>query len=83
MGQGLVMVIAQCAAEELGMPYERVRVLLSDRTRRPTAPDNASRQTYVTGNAARLAASTLRRQWRRWSQRCATFRRTRSASRKV
>ena len=30
MGQGLVAVLAQCAAEELGVPYERIRVLLSD-----------------------------------------------------
>ncbi len=61
MGQGLVMVIAQCAAEELGVPYEHVRVLLSDTDKTPNGgPTTASRQTYVTGNAARLAASTLR-----------------------
>lgn len=61
MGQGLVMVVAQCAAEELGVPYERVRVLLSDTDKTPDGgPTTASRQTYVTGNAARLAASTLR-----------------------
>jgi xanthine dehydrogenase molybdenum-binding subunit len=61
MGQGLVMVVAQCAAEELRVPYERVRVLLSDTDKTPNGgPTTASRQTYVTGNAARLAASTLR-----------------------
>jgi xanthine dehydrogenase molybdenum-binding subunit len=61
MGQGLTMVVAQCAAEELGVPYERVRVLLGDTDRTPDGgPTTASRQTYVTGNAARLAANELR-----------------------
>jgi xanthine dehydrogenase molybdenum-binding subunit len=61
MGQGLVMVVAQCAAEELRVPYKRVRVLLSDTDKTPNGgPTTASRQTYVTGNAARLAASELR-----------------------
>ncbi len=61
MGQGLAHVVAQCTAEELQLPYERVRVLLSDTDLTPDAgPTTASRQTYVTGNAARLAASTLR-----------------------
>lgn len=61
MGQGLVMVVAQCAAEELGVGYEWVRVLLSDTDKTPDGgPTTASRQTYVTGNAARMAASQLR-----------------------
>ena len=61
MGQGLVMVLAQIAAEELGVPYGRVRVLLSDTDLTPDGgPTTASRQTYVTGNAARFAASELR-----------------------
>jgi CO/xanthine dehydrogenase Mo-binding subunit/aerobic-type carbon monoxide dehydrogenase small subunit (CoxS/CutS family) len=62
MGQGLVMVVAQCAAEELGVPYSRVRVLLSDTDLTPDGgPTTASRQTYVTGNAARMAAGELRK----------------------
>jgi selenium-dependent xanthine dehydrogenase len=61
MGQGLGMVVAQCTAEELGIPYEHVRVLLSDTDLTPDGgPTTASRQTFVTGNAARLAAGTLR-----------------------
>lgn len=61
MGQGLGMIVAQCTAEELGLPYERVKVLLSDTDLTPDAgPTTASRQTYVTGNAARLAAGALR-----------------------
>jgi xanthine dehydrogenase molybdenum-binding subunit len=61
IGQGLVGVCAMAAAEELGLPYERVRVLLSDTDRTPDGgPTTASRQTFVTGNAVRLAARTLR-----------------------
>jgi xanthine dehydrogenase molybdenum-binding subunit len=61
IGQGIGMVVAQCAAEELGIPYASVRVMLPDTDLTPDAgPTTASRQTYVTGNAARLAASALR-----------------------
>jgi selenium-dependent xanthine dehydrogenase len=61
MGQGLVAVLAQCAAEELGLPYEQVRVLLSDTDLTPNGgPTTASRQTYMSGNAVRLAAANLR-----------------------
>jgi selenium-dependent xanthine dehydrogenase len=61
MGQGLVTVVAQCAAEELGLPFDRVQVLLSDTDLTPDGgPTTASRQTYVTGNAARLAARGMR-----------------------
>jgi xanthine dehydrogenase molybdenum-binding subunit len=61
IGQGLVGVVAMCTAEELGLPYDRVRVLLSDTDLTPDGgPTTGSRQTYVTGNAARLAARALR-----------------------
>jgi xanthine dehydrogenase molybdenum-binding subunit len=61
IGQGLVGVLAAIVAEELALPYPRVRVLLSDTDRTPDGgPTTASRQTFVTGNAARLAAQTLR-----------------------
>ncbi len=61
MGQGLSVVLAQIAAEELGMPVARVRVLLSDTDLTPDGgPTTASRQTYVSGNAARYAAVTMR-----------------------
>ncbi|MEW6579351.1 MAG: molybdopterin cofactor-binding domain-containing protein [Chloroflexota bacterium] len=61
MGQGLSVVLAQVTAEELRMPVERVRVLLSDTDLTPDGgPTTASRQTYVSGNAARYAAITLR-----------------------
>ncbi len=61
IGQGLVTVVAQITAEELGLPYQQVKVLLSDTDLTPDGgPTTASRQTYVTGNAARLAAGTMR-----------------------
>jgi CO/xanthine dehydrogenase Mo-binding subunit len=61
MGQGLSVVLAQIAAEELGLPVHQVRVLLSDTDLTPDGgPTTASRQTYVSGNAARHAASTMR-----------------------
>jgi CO/xanthine dehydrogenase Mo-binding subunit/aerobic-type carbon monoxide dehydrogenase small subunit (CoxS/CutS family) len=61
MGQGLTTVVAQAVAEELGLPFERVRVLLSDTDLSPDGgPTTASRQTFVTGNAARLAARSMR-----------------------
>lgn len=61
IGQGLVTVVAQITAEELGLPYQQVKVLLSDTDLTPDGgPTTASRQTYVTGNAARMAAGNMR-----------------------
>ena len=61
MGQGSDTVAAQIAAECLGLPYELVDVVACD-TR--TCPDGgmttASRQTFVTGNAVKMAAEQLR-----------------------
>jgi len=54
-------VLAQIMAEELGIPFERVRVLLSDTDLTPDGgPTTASRQTAVTGNAAKFAARGMR-----------------------
>ena len=62
LGQGLTTVLAQIAAEVFGLPIERVHVLLSDTDLCPDGgPTTASRQTFVSGNAARLAAEGLRR----------------------
>ncbi|MEJ5313973.1 MAG: molybdopterin cofactor-binding domain-containing protein [Anaerolinea sp.] len=61
LGQGLPTVLQMIAAEELGQPLQQVSVLLSDTDRTPDGgPTTASRQTYVTGNAVRYAASALR-----------------------
>ena len=61
LGQGLVTVLHMIVAEELSMQPEKVRVLVMDTDLTPDGgPTTASRQTYVTGNAARMAAKTLR-----------------------
>ncbi len=57
MGQNLPGVLAACAAEELGIPVENVSVLLGDTDYCPDGgPTTASRQSFVSGNAVRLAA---------------------------
>ena len=61
LGQGLVTIMQMMVAEEFNLPSARVRVLVMDTDLTPNGgPTTASRQTYVTGNASRLAAQTLR-----------------------
>lgn len=60
LGQGLPAVLAACAAEELGIAAGRVNVLLGDTDYCPDGgPTTASRQTFVSGNAARHAAKVV------------------------
>ncbi|HVM72618.1 MAG TPA: molybdopterin cofactor-binding domain-containing protein, partial [Anaerolineales bacterium] len=60
LGQGLVSVLQMIVAEEFSVPLRAVRVLVMDTDLTPDGgPTTASRQTYVTGNAARLAARAL------------------------
>jgi xanthine dehydrogenase molybdenum-binding subunit len=61
IGQGLVTVLQMVTAEELSMPINQVRVLLSDTDLTPDGgPTTGSRQTYISGNAVKHAARTLR-----------------------
>jgi xanthine dehydrogenase molybdenum-binding subunit len=61
LGQGLVTVLQMIIAEEMGVKIGDVRVLVMDTDLTPDGgPTTASRQTYVTGNAARLAAQSLK-----------------------
>jgi len=63
MGQGLPAVLAACAAEELGLDGDRVSVLLGDTDHCPDGgPTTASRQTFISGNATRLAARAVLKQ---------------------
>jgi xanthine dehydrogenase molybdenum-binding subunit len=63
LGQGLVTVMRLAVAEEMSVPPEQVKVLVMDTDLTPNGgPTTASRQTFVTGNASRLAAKTLRDQ---------------------
>jgi xanthine dehydrogenase molybdenum-binding subunit len=62
IGQGLVGVLAQVVSEELGVPYEQIDVLVADTDRTlDCMATTASRQTYVTGNAARHASIEVRK----------------------
>jgi xanthine dehydrogenase molybdenum-binding subunit len=61
LGQGLVTVLQLIVAEEMNVPPSQVRVLVMDTDLTPDGgPTTASRQTFVTGNAARHAAQALR-----------------------
>jgi len=61
LGQGLVTVLQLITAEELNLPATQVSVLLSDTDLTPDGgPTTASRQTYVSGNAARYAARAMK-----------------------
>ncbi len=61
IGQGLVGILAQIVTEELGVPYEKVEVLVADTDWTLDGfATTASRQTYVTGNAARHACQEAR-----------------------
>jgi xanthine dehydrogenase molybdenum-binding subunit len=61
MGQNLIGVLAACTAEELGLAFNNVSVLVMDTDLTPDGgPTTASRQTYLSGNAARMAARTMR-----------------------
>jgi xanthine dehydrogenase molybdenum-binding subunit len=61
LGQGLTTVMQMIVAEEFRVEPARVRVLVMDTDLTPDGgPTTASRQTFVTGNAVRLAAIALR-----------------------
>lgn len=61
MGQGLVAVMQMIVSEEMAVSADQVRVLVMDTDLTPNGgPTTASRQTYITGNASRHAAKTLR-----------------------
>lgn len=62
VGQGLSTVLQLVVAEELDVHPSQVQVLLMDTELTPDGgATTASRQTYVSGNAVRLAAQTLRK----------------------
>jgi aldehyde oxidoreductase len=61
IGQGSNTVIAQIAAEALGLPLSHFRLIGPDTGLSPDAgKTSASRQTYVSGRAAKAAAEGLR-----------------------
>jgi CO/xanthine dehydrogenase Mo-binding subunit len=61
IGQGSNTVIAQIAADALGLPLDKIRLRSADTGITPDAgKTSASRQTFVTGKAAERAARVLR-----------------------
>jgi CO/xanthine dehydrogenase Mo-binding subunit len=61
MGQGSDTTLIQIAAETLGLAPERVSIKSADTLVTPEAGvSSASRQTYVSGNAVRIAAQEVR-----------------------
>ena len=66
MGQGVATILGQMTAEELGIDYSDVEVVLADTASTPdSGPTTASRATYVQGNAVRKAAADVRSQMAR------------------
>jgi aldehyde oxidoreductase len=62
IGQGSSTVLLQIAADALGLPPRAFRMVVGDTDLTADAgKTSASRQTFVSGNAARLAAEDLRR----------------------
>lgn len=63
VGQGSSTVLAQIAAEELGVNFEEVHVPQIDSDYTPLDPGSyGSRVTYISGNAVRAAAAKIREQ---------------------
>ncbi len=63
IGQGSATIMVQICAEALGLPMELFDQVLGDTARtRDAGKTSASRQTLISGNAARLAGLDLRRQ---------------------
>jgi aldehyde oxidoreductase len=63
IGQGSNTVIPQIFARALGVPVQQIVLIGADTDLTPDAgKTSASRQTFVTGNAARLAGEALRRE---------------------
>jgi aldehyde oxidoreductase len=61
IGQGSDTIMLQIAAETLGVPVEAIELVAGDTDQtRDAGKTSASRQTFVSGNAVRLAAASLR-----------------------
>ncbi|MBP2641284.1 MAG: aerobic-type carbon monoxide dehydrogenase, large subunit CoxL/CutL-like protein [Firmicutes bacterium] len=62
IGQGSDTVLAQIVAEELGVSFDQIVVTSADTMITPEGgATSASRQTYISGNAARLAAAEAKK----------------------
>jgi CO/xanthine dehydrogenase Mo-binding subunit len=65
MGQGAHTVMTQMAAEAVGVPIERVRLIVSDTAETGNSGSaSASRMTFMAGNSIRGAAEEALEKWR-------------------
>ena len=65
VGQGTHTVMVQMAAEALGVPFEKVRIIASDSaTMENSGSVSASRMTFMSGNAIRGAAEVALKKWK-------------------
>jgi aldehyde oxidoreductase len=63
IGQGSNTIVTQICADALGAPMDRFDLISGDTSISPDCgKTSASRQTFVTGKAAQMAATTLRRE---------------------
>ncbi len=61
IGQGSSTILSQIVAEELGLPYESITVTSADTGVTPEGgATSASRQTFISGNAAKNAATAAK-----------------------
>lgn len=64
VGQGTHTVMAQMAAEAVGVPFEKVKMVTSDSaTMENSGSASASRMTFMSGNAIRGAAEVALQKW--------------------
>ena len=64
VGQGTHTVMVQMAAEAVGVPFEKVRLISSDSaTMENSGSVSASRMTFMSGNAIRGAAEVALKKW--------------------
>ncbi len=62
IGQGMHTVLSQIVADELGFPYDAIRMTAPDTSRIPdSGPTVASRSTTMSGNSLRQACQPLRK----------------------
>ncbi len=63
IGQGSNTILSQICADALGVPVAAIRLVTGDTDRTPDAgKTSASRQTFISGAAAKVAGEALRRQ---------------------
>lgn len=64
VGQGTHTVITQMAADALGLPFEKIRLIVSDTAETDNSGSvSASRMTFMAGNAVRGASERALKKW--------------------